>query len=140
MLPRMLSGVGVLLTVAVAACSSFRRADFALSGQWSPVSAQLGGREFPVANFGGATLHLTADTYEFAGDKGTYSVLSVSAPAKMDIRGREGPNAGRTIPAIYALVGDQLTVCYQLGPGERPADFASPEGSHILLIRYKRLQ
>ena len=76
-----------------------------------PVSAELGGQTFPVANFGGAILRLTTDTYEFAGDKGTYSVLSKGSPARMDIRGREGPNAGRTIPAIYALAGGQLTVC-----------------------------
>jgi uncharacterized protein (TIGR03067 family) len=111
-----------------------------LAGQWAPQSAELGGQVFPVATFGGATLLLTADTYEFAGDKGTYATVSTSPPAGMDIRGREGPNAGRTIQAIYRLAGDALTVCYQLGPGARPSDFTSAGGSQVLLVRYQRIQ
>jgi len=58
----------------------------------------------------------------------------------MDIRGREGPNAGRTIQAIYELAGEQLTVCYQLGSGERPSEFKSAKGSQVLLVRYLRVQ
>jgi uncharacterized protein (TIGR03067 family) len=135
---------GLLSTLALAGCTSVPRAiplaGPTLAGQWAPVFAELGGQEFPVANFGGATLRLTADTYEFAGDKGTYAILSVNPPATMDIRGREGPNAGRTIPAIYALAGDQLTICYQLGSGERPSEFTSSKGSRLLLVRYKRMQ
>jgi uncharacterized protein (TIGR03067 family) len=131
---------GLLFALALAACSSTPHTGHTLSGQWAPLSAELGGQAFPVANFGGATLQLTVDTYEFAGDKGTYALLPTSPPAKMDIRGREGPNAGRTIQAIYELTGDQLTVCYQLGSGERPSDFRSPEGSRVLLVRYKRIQ
>jgi hypothetical protein len=46
--------------------------------------------------------------------------------------------AGRTILAIHELQGDQLTICYQLGPGERPGGFTSPKGSKVLLVRYKR--
>jgi uncharacterized protein (TIGR03067 family) len=119
---------------ALAACSRH-----SLAGQWAPQSAELGGQAFPVANFAGATLRLTADTYEFAGDKGSFALVSTSAPAKMDIRGREGPNAGRTILAIYELAGDQLTICYQLGPGARPTDFNSASGPQVLLVHYKRV-
>jgi uncharacterized protein (TIGR03067 family) len=110
-----------------------------LAGHWAPQSADLAGQVFPVANFAGATLRLTMDTYEFGGDKGTYAVLSTTPPAKMDVRGREGPNAGRTIQTIYELAGEQLTVCYQLGPGERPSEFKSPKGSQVLLVHYKRV-
>jgi uncharacterized protein (TIGR03067 family) len=135
---------GLVFTLAVASCTGMPRAvpltGPTLAGQWAPVSAELGGQEFAVANFGGATLRLTADTYEFAGDRGTYAIVSVNPPAGMDIRGREGPNAGRTIPAIFALAGDQLTVCYQLGTGERPREFTSSTGSRVLLVRYKRVQ
>jgi uncharacterized protein (TIGR03067 family) len=126
---------GLLVVLALAACS---RAT--LAGRWAPQSAELGGQAFPVANFGGATLQLTMDSYEFAGDKGTYAVLSTNPPATMDVRGREGPNAGRTIQAIYELAGDQLTVCYQLGAGERPREFRSAAGPQVLLVRYTRVQ
>ena len=137
MIRRCLSGL--LLAFALAACSSASTTRPTLTGKWAPQSAELGGQVFQVENFRGATLQLTMDTYEFAGDKGTYSVLSTRPPAKMDIRGREGPNAGRTIQSIYELSGDQLTVCYQLGSGERPIDFTSAKGSQVFLVRYKRV-
>jgi uncharacterized protein (TIGR03067 family) len=130
---------GLAVAVAVAACATNPVSPLTLAGQWAPVSAELGGRAFSVATFGGATLRLTADTYEFAGDRGTYTLLATSVPARMDILGREGPNAGRTIQAIYRLAGDSLTVCYQLGPGERPSDFTTARGSQVLLLRYRRV-
>ena len=81
----------------------------------------------------------TADWREFAGDKGTYRVYVGGAPARMDITGTSGPNAGRTIPAIYSFDGELLTIAYQLAPGaERPAELTSPPGSQVLLVRYKR--
>ena len=131
--------LGLPVAVALTACAPTPIAPLTLAGEWAPVSAELGGRAFPVASFGGATLRLTADTYEFAGDRGTYALLSSGPPASMDIRGREGPNAGRTIQTIFRLAGDSLTVCYQLGPGERPSDFATARGSQVLLIRYQRV-
>ncbi|HKC39601.1 MAG TPA: hypothetical protein VKC15_08700, partial [Gemmatimonadales bacterium] len=59
---------GLVLTIAAAGC--MRSGAPPLAGQWTPVSAELGGQDFPVARFGGATLQLTDSTYEFAGDKG----------------------------------------------------------------------
>lgn len=113
-----------------------------LAGEWLPQSAQLAGQDFPVSNFRGASLNLTASSYEFAGDKGSYSLLpGAELPARIDIQGQQGPNAGRLIPAIYRLEDEVLTLCYQLAPGAaRPTEFASPKGSRILLVRYQRLR
>lgn len=134
-LPMLLPGVLVALALAACSCSTGP----SLPGNWAPESAELGGKIFPVAAFEGATLRLTADAYDFGGDKGTYTLLSTNPPAGMDIHGQVGPNAGRTIKAIYAVSGDQLTVCYQLGPGERPAEFNSAAGPQVLLVRYRRV-
>jgi uncharacterized protein (TIGR03067 family) len=130
---------GLVFALALAGCSGAPSAP-TLSGRWAPESAELGGQPFPIANFGGAVLQLTMDGYEFANDRGTYVVLTRRPPAQMDIRGQQGPNAGRTIPAIFDLAADKLTICYQLGAGARPADFASPAGTQILLIHYKRVK
>lgn len=127
---------GLLTALALASCATARPN---LIGQWAPQSAELGGRAFPVSSFAGATLRLTADSYDFEGDKGSYALLSRRAPAQMDIHGREGPNAGRTIQAIYRVVADELTVCYQLGQGARPTDFNSSAGPQVLLIHYQRV-
>ena len=130
--------LALVATVLLEGCSSTPTGP-TLVGHWGPVTAELGGKDFPVANFDGGTLMLTADRYDFAGDNGTYELLPGGPPAQMDIHGQVGPNAGRNIPVIYLLAGDQLTICYQLASGERPTDFTSPAGSKILLVRYKRL-
>jgi len=127
--------LGLPAALILAACAHAP----ALAGRWAPQSAELGGRAFPVSNFAGADLQLTANTYEFAGDKGTYALVTRRPPAQMDIHGREGPNAGRTILAIFAMARDQLTVCYQLGPGDRPREFASAGGPQLLLVHYRRV-
>lgn len=134
-----LSQLSLPIALSLFACTGDEPAAASLVGTWAPQSAQLGGQDFPVVNFQGANLQLTADTYEFAGDKGSYFLVNTSTPARLDIAGKEGPNAGRTIQAIYELSGDQLTVCYQLGVGERPTAFASPADSMVFLVRYQRV-
>jgi len=109
-----------------------------LVGQWTPVSAAMGGSDYPVSNFGGASLRMNNGAYEFAGDSGTYAILSYEVPARMDIHGVSGPNAGRVIPALYRISGDSLDVAYQMGTGVRPRDFESPPRSKILVIHYRR--
>ncbi len=126
------------LTVLFAGCASAPPERVSLQGTWAPQEAQLGGQNLPVAAFAGGKLHLSETEYEFAGDKGSYRQLAGTTPAAMDIQGREGPNAGRTIAAIYALQGQRLTICYQLGKGERPDTFLSPKGSKVLLVSYQR--
>ena len=113
-----------------------------LPGSWSPVSAELGGRFYAVGNFHNRYLEVAADlSYEFDGDRGQITLLpSALPPYKLDIQGKQGPNAGRTILASYAMENEQMTICYQLARGgERPSMLASPEGTQILLIRYKRV-
>jgi len=131
--------LGFLIAFALTACSSTPATGSSLVGEWAPRSAEFGGEDFPVAGFGGSHLRLTADTYQFAGDKGIYAVLSTSPPSRMDIRGQEGPNTGRTIRAIFELSGDQLTVCYELGAEQRPLTFHSPKGSRVLVVHYDRV-
>jgi len=130
----------LLCTLALAACASTPHPAPTLVGRWTPVTAQLSGQDYPASNFQGATLVLTASTYDFGGDQGTVSVNATTAPAQMDIHGTVGPNAGRTILAIYRLTTDQLTICYNLSAGPRPSDFVSPAGSMVLLVHYQRTQ
>jgi hypothetical protein len=56
----------------------------------------------------------------------------------MDILGREGPNAGRTMLAIYELDADRLKVCYDLDGSERPADMQARADQLLLSITYAR--
>lgn len=126
------------IALSLFACSGDEPAAAALTGNWAPQSAQLGGQDFPITGFQGANLKLTADTYDFAGDTGTYTLPAAGTPAQLDIHGQAGPNAGRTILCIYELKGDHLMVCYQLGEGDRPRAFESPADTMIFLVHYQR--
>jgi uncharacterized protein (TIGR03067 family) len=120
------------------------RADDAatLQGTWQIVTAELGGvRQSPeVAT--NIVLKISDGTYEVMvnghPDKGICKVDSSTSPKTMDITGTEGPNTGRTIPAIYELSGDKLTICYALRGAARPKEFKSNPGTREYLVVYQR--
>jgi len=66
------------------------------------------------------------------------AVDDAASPQTMDIVGREGPNAGRTMLAIYQLEADRLTVCYDLDGKERPSDMRPRDDRLLLSITYTR--
>ena len=71
-------------------------------------------------------------------DSGDYLVDEAAIPQTIDIVGREGPNAGRTMLAIYEINADKLTVCYDLDGKERPNDMRQNEDRLLLSITYTR--
>lgn len=71
-------------------------------------------------------------------DRGDYLVDDAASPQTLDIVGREGPNAGRTMLAIYELRANRLTVCYDLDGKERPSDMQPREDQLLLTISYER--
>ena len=133
------------LTVA-ASLSAFAAAppDDAKSvqGIWTPAKADLGGQPMAEAVRKSISLKLDNSKYEvFVGnkpDKGTYTLDSTSKPKSMTITGTEGPNHGRTFPAIYELKGDTLRICYDLSGAKRPTEFKSIAGTKLYLVTYNR--
>ena len=114
----------------------------ALEGIWQMVRAENGGEPSSDLLALRVELHLTAATYHvhFAGelaDQGTYSRAPSDTHAALILLGAKGPNAGRTIPCIYQLVGDRLRVCYGLD-GTTPTAFATTAGSPHYLATYRR--
>src|SRR6185503_1057496 len=79
----------------------------AIQGMWSPVKAELAGQPMTEALLKTINLKLENGKYEvFVGgtpDKGTYTIDSTTAPKSMTVTGTEGPNRGKTFPAIYEL-------------------------------------
>jgi uncharacterized protein (TIGR03067 family) len=114
----------------------------AVQGSWTPARAELAGQ--PVADdvLKIISLKLENGKYEvFVGDKpdrGTYTIDSTTKPKSMTITGTEGPNNGRTYPAIYELKGDTLRICYDLSGAKRPTEFKSSAGTKLYLVTYNR--
>jgi uncharacterized protein (TIGR03067 family) len=97
-----------------------------LEGTWAPVAASVSGKELLVAELRVKYLVLDGHDYNIVDrsnqvvDRGEYLVETQARPWTIDIVGRDGPNAGRSMLAIFELTDDRLTVCYNLEGGSRP--------------------
>jgi uncharacterized protein (TIGR03067 family) len=114
----------------------------AVQGNWKPVKAELAGQPMPDGVLKMISLKLDNGKYEvFVGeepDRGTYTLDSSSKPKSMIITGTEGPNHGKTFPAIYELKGGTLRICYDLSGAKRPTEFKTSAGTQLYLVTYNR--
>jgi uncharacterized protein (TIGR03067 family) len=113
-----------------------------IDGSWTPASAQMGGQPFPESVLKTMSLTVADGQYVVSVggqlDKGTVTLDTTTSPMGMTVTGVEGPNAGRTYPAIFALSGDTLRICYDLSGQARPTAFASAAGTMHFLAEYRR--
>ena len=114
----------------------------AVQGSWLPVKAELAGQPMPEAVLKTISLKLDHGKYDVSAagepDKGTYTLDAASNPKGMSITGTNGPNNGKTYPAIYEINGDTLRICYDLSGAKRPAEFKSVAGTQLYLVTYNR--
>ena len=112
-----------------------------VQGNWQPAQAVLAGQPMPEVVLKTISLKLDHGKYEvFVGehpDRGTYTIDATTQPKSMTVTGTEGPNHGRTFPAIYELNGDTLRICYDLSGAKRPAEFKSVAGTKLYLVTYQ---
>jgi uncharacterized protein (TIGR03067 family) len=115
-----------------------------LEGTWAPIAASVSGKELLVAELRVKYLILDGHDYNIVDrsnqvvDRGEYLVNDSALPWTIYIVGRDGPNAGRSMLAIFELTGDRLTVCYNLDSGNRPGDLQAESGPMLLSITYER--
>ena len=113
-----------------------------IQGMWIPTKAELAGEPVPDTVLKKISLKLDDGNYlaTVAGkpDKGTYLLDPASNPKRITVKGTEGPNKGKTFPAIYDLHGDTLRICYDLSESNRPTEFTTATGTKLYLVTYKR--
>lgn len=77
----------------------------AIQGNWKPVKAELGAQPMPDTVLKTISLKMDNGKYEvFVGtspDRGTYTIDTTTKPKSITVNGTEGPNNGKTFPAIY---------------------------------------
>lgn len=109
-----------------------------------PVAADVAGKPLFVGELRVKYLVLESGAYSIIDrtnhivDRGSYRVNQAAQPATLDIVGRNGPSAGRTLLAIFELDEHSLTVCYDLDGTERPAGMQPREHQLLLSITYER--
>jgi uncharacterized protein (TIGR03067 family) len=115
-----------------------------LDGYWVPVGAWVAGEVVPIAELRVARFVLQRGAWRIEDqqrqvvDRGEYRVDAGTDPKGLDIVAREGPNAGRTMLAIFELHGDLLTICYDLDGAERPQGTEPRDDQLLLMITYAR--
>jgi uncharacterized protein (TIGR03067 family) len=138
--------VAVLPLLALSAVAADADADAelrALQGTWVIDKATLAGRVHDE-DFAGMKLTVAGDKYvvDFGKntDKGTLTLDAAKSPKRIDIKSAEGPFKGKTLPGIYELKGDTLTLCLEAdGKAEkRPEKFESPGMVRNMLLTFNR--
>jgi uncharacterized protein (TIGR03067 family) len=113
-----------------------------IDGAWIPVTADLGGQPMPENVRKTIKLSVADGRYKVTvGDQPDAGIIKLdpsAQPMALDIVGTEGPNKGKTIPAIFDLAGDTLKVCYDLSGQTRPTEFKSSAGTQQFLVTYQR--
>ena len=124
----------------------------AIQGNWKPDKAELAGKPMPDAILRTISLKLENGKYDVLvgdkPDKGTYTLDATTQPGSITVTGTEGPNQGKTYPAIYELrrgelsrddaKRDTLRICYDLSGEKRPAEFKTAAGTKLYLVTYSR--
>jgi RNA polymerase sigma factor (sigma-70 family) len=111
----------------------------AILGTWAIVSCEEGGQKPPEgAMIIGAKVIIAADGKMTTkqGEKEqefTYKLRPAKKPKEISLTNDKGV----TLPGIYKLDGDTLRVCFDRG-GDRPTEFASKEGTTVVLTVLKR--
>ena len=135
-----------ILLVAVSFASQSAQAfqePVATDGIWHPVTAVLGGNEFPKEFRDSIVLKLAGDTYSVTvngtPDKGTYVVDHTTEPHRFTITSTVGPNQGKTLLAIFEMTSSEsMRVCYDLTGKEFPKEFKSEAGMTHYLVEYRK--
>jgi len=134
--------IGLFIAAVLTMLAADSHDSKALQGAWAPVKAELGGQPMPEVVLKTISLKLGDGTYAvLVGDKpdnGVFKVDSSTMPKSMDVTGTDGPNKGKTFPAIYELEGETLRICYDLSGVKRPTEFKTVAGTKLYLVTYQR--
>jgi uncharacterized protein (TIGR03067 family) len=118
-----------------------------LQGEWQMVSTLVGGQPDKISVRGDHVIVFKADQMHIglrakqlpAQFKYAFAVDATKKPASFDII-YQRTEKGKILPCIVKIEGEVLTLCYsRLGANDRPAEFASPRDTNIVLWQFKRV-
>jgi uncharacterized protein (TIGR03067 family) len=116
-----------------------------LQGAWRPISGEQGGKAQPDAKehlltFKGDTFTITRGDELFV--KGTVALDPSQSPKAIDMKiteARREEDKGKEVHGIYELDKGTLRWCTaEPGNKDRPKEFATKEGTRLMLITLKK--
>lgn len=112
-----------------------------IQGKWVAVQGEMAGKPLPEALLKSIQLTIEGTQYLVQAespDKGEIKLGTHKSHQTMDIVGKEGPNKGKTLLAIYKTEKGKLTICYDLEGKARPSEFVTKPGSKHFLVVYEK--
>jgi uncharacterized protein (TIGR03067 family) len=113
-----------------------------LAGTWAIHAAVLGGRDH-LEDYKGMVLKVTGDKYDVVfgtvRDEGTLTVGATKDHKTIDLKTKPGGLfKGRTMPGIYKIEEDKLTICVNTEQPDRPTKYEAPEKTPVMLLTFVR--
>jgi uncharacterized protein (TIGR03067 family) len=116
-----------------------------LDGKWVIESLTRDGKD-ESAKYKGGTRGNTGEKYamvppagsEAKAAEGTFSVDASKTPATIDMKPGSGQYKGKTLPGIYKLEGETLTIAFAEPGKDRPTAFESKPGGGVVLVVHKK--
>ena len=127
----------ICLTIGCASTKKFLTDSNVLNGNWIPVKQEMGGNQLPAVVFQKQKLIIRDNTYILTAESVDKGILKYQN-GQMDIYGKEGVNKGKHFPAIYKLVNDQLTICYNLKNDSYPTEFETKSKAGFFLSVFRK--
>ena len=114
----------------------------ALEGEWQFASLEIDGNSLPADALKLSRILMDGDRFRTespeADYEGIFTIDAEQSPAHIDIEFVTGPEAGETCHGIYALEGEELTICLGVVGASRPQQFATRPGSGHALEHLRR--
>jgi len=113
-----------------------------LQGAWQVTSLEMDGEKGPAEAIKGLTYTFKGETLTIApAEPGSNSEFTVTLdpakkPKRIELKISKGPGKGKTLPGIYDIKGNGLTICF--GDKTRPAEFVSKAKSGVALVVLKQ--
>jgi uncharacterized protein (TIGR03067 family) len=116
-----------------------------LEGKWVIESLTRDGRD-ESGSYKGGTRTNTGQKYTVApplgssqsAASGTFTVDASKTPPTIDMKPGSGRYEGKTLPGIYKLEGDTLTIAFAEPGKDRPKAFESKPSSGVVLVVHKK--
>ncbi len=114
-----------------------------LAGTWIAIAAEDYGEKIPEDQIKGMQLVLSGSDFTSShGDttvmSGTFTVDPAKKPKTIDLKSMSGRHKGKTLPGLYKLEGEMLTICFVEPDGKRPTELASTIDNAAFLMTCKR--
>jgi uncharacterized protein (TIGR03067 family) len=114
-----------------------------LDGNWTVTELISNGKK--VEEAAGMKIKIADGKFQtFRGDQqasaGTAKVDASKTPIAIDTTYTEGPNKGKGRKGLVEVKGDTARICFSDVDGDRPTEFASKEGTKVLLFTLKKDQ